>query len=73
MRLAKISTRATHNKVIKDLTEGGYIKYEASDKRNQGSREYIGLSYKTGDYHHHYFLQLPSNNSRSEWHNKRLY
>jgi hypothetical protein len=58
MRLAKISTRATHNKVIKDLTEGGYIKYEASDKRNQGSREYIGLSYKTRDYHHHYFFAV---------------
>ncbi len=41
MQLAKISTRATYNKVIKDLSEYGYIKYEPSFKRNQGSKLYI--------------------------------
>jgi hypothetical protein len=41
MQLAKISTRATYNKVIKDLNRYGYIKYEPSFKRNQGSKLYI--------------------------------
>ena len=41
MQLAKISTRATYNKVIKDLNGYGYIKYEPSFKRNQGSKLYI--------------------------------
>jgi hypothetical protein len=41
MQLARISTRATYNKVIKDLNGYGYIKYEPSFKRNQGSRLYI--------------------------------
>jgi hypothetical protein len=38
MQLARISTRATYNKVIKDLNQYGYIKYEPSFKRNQGSK-----------------------------------
>lgn len=41
MKLAKISARATYQKIIKDLSEYGYIKYEASYKRNQGSKFYI--------------------------------
>ena len=41
MQLARISTRATYNKVIKDLNGYGYIKYEPSFKRNQGSKLYI--------------------------------
>jgi hypothetical protein len=41
MQLAKISARATYNKVIKDLSEFGYIKYEPSYKRNQGSKVYM--------------------------------
>ena len=41
MQLAKISTRATYNKVIKDLNGYGYIKYEPCFKRNQGSKLYI--------------------------------
>jgi hypothetical protein len=41
MQLARISTRATYNKVIKDLNGHGYIKYEPSFKRNQGSKLYI--------------------------------
>jgi DNA-binding MarR family transcriptional regulator len=40
MRLAKIS-RATYQKIIKDLSEYGYIKYEPSYKRSQGSKLYI--------------------------------
>ena len=43
MQLAKISTRYTYIKVIKDLSEFGYIKYEPSYKRNQGSRLYIAF------------------------------
>jgi hypothetical protein len=42
MRLARISTRATYNKVIKDLSQYGYIRYERSYKRNQGSKVYLG-------------------------------
>ena len=41
MQLAKVSTRATYNKVIKDLSEYGYIKYEPSYKRNKGSKVFI--------------------------------
>jgi hypothetical protein len=41
MQLAKILTRATYNKVIKDLGDYGYIKYEPSYKRNQGSKVYM--------------------------------
>ena len=40
MSLAKIS-RATYQKIIKDLSEYGYIKYEPSYKRSQGSKLYI--------------------------------
>jgi hypothetical protein len=41
MELAKISARSTYQKIIKDLSVYGYIKYEASYKRNQGSRFYV--------------------------------
>jgi hypothetical protein len=41
MHLAKISTRATYNKVIKDLNGHGYIKYEPSFKRTQASKFYF--------------------------------
>jgi hypothetical protein len=43
MQLAKISARTTYHKVIKDLSEYGYIKYEPSFKRNQGSKVHIFL------------------------------
>ena len=43
MELAKISARATYFKVIKDLNEYGYIKYEPSYKRNQPSKVYIAF------------------------------
>lgn len=41
MRIAKISASATYHKSIKDLNDFGYIKYEPSFKRNQGSRIYF--------------------------------
>ena len=41
MYLAKVSTRSTYSKVIKDLSECGYIKYQPSFKKNQGSKVYI--------------------------------
>jgi len=41
MRLAKISGSATYHKIIKDLNDFGYIKYEPSYKRNQGSKVYF--------------------------------
>lgn len=46
MQLAKISTRATYNKVIKDLSKYGYIKYEPSYSRFRGSKVYIGFNSK---------------------------
>ncbi len=41
MQLAKISARATYHKIVKDLSEFGYIRYEPSFKRNQSSKVYI--------------------------------
>ncbi|MBF9252124.1 hypothetical protein I2I11_02350 [Pontibacter sp. 172403-2] len=41
MRIAKISASSTYHKSIKDLSDFGYIKYEPSFKRNQGSKVYI--------------------------------
>lgn len=41
MRIAKISASATYHKSIRDLSAFGYIKYEPSFKRNQGSKVYL--------------------------------
>ncbi len=41
MQLAKISASTTYHKSIRELSEYGYIKYEPSFKRNQGSKVYI--------------------------------
>ena len=41
MHIAKISASATYHKRIRDLSEFGYIKYEPSFKRNQGSKVYF--------------------------------
>lgn len=38
MRIAKISASATYHKSIRSLSDFGYIKYEPSFKRNQGSK-----------------------------------
>jgi hypothetical protein len=38
MHIAKISASATYHKSIRDLSDYGYIKYEPSFKRNQGSK-----------------------------------
>lgn len=46
MRIAKISASATYHKSIKDLSDFGYIKYEPSFKRNQGSKVYF-LGFRT--------------------------
>lgn len=43
MVLAKISASTTYHKIIKDLSDFGYMKYEPSFKRNQGSKVYIFL------------------------------
>lgn len=45
MQLAKISARGTYHKIIKDLSEFGYIKYEPSYKRNQSSKVYMFFNY----------------------------
>jgi hypothetical protein len=44
MRIAKISASTTYHKSIKDLSNYGYIKYEPSYKRNQGSKVYLLFS-----------------------------
>jgi hypothetical protein len=41
MQIAKISGKATYHKIVKDLDEFGYIKYEPSNKRNQASKLYM--------------------------------
>ena len=41
MQLAKISASTTYHKSIRELSEYGYIKYEPSYKRNQGSKVFI--------------------------------
>ena len=41
MKIAKISTSTTYHKAIRDLNEYGYLKYEPSFKKNQGSKIYL--------------------------------
>lgn len=41
MRIAKVSASSTYHKSIRQLSKYGYIKYEPSYKRNQGSKVYI--------------------------------
>ena len=41
MPLAKISASATYHKCIRDLSAYGYLRYEPSFKRNQGSKVYF--------------------------------
>ncbi|MDJ1478851.1 hypothetical protein QNI16_00060 [Cytophagaceae bacterium YF14B1] len=43
MDIAKISAPATYHKCIRDLSAFGYIRYEPSFKRNQGSKVYFSL------------------------------
>ncbi len=41
MRIAKISASNTYHKNVKELSDYGYIKYQPSFKRNQGSKVFI--------------------------------
>lgn len=41
MRIAKLSTKTTYHKCVKDLSNFGYIRYEPSYKRNRGSKIYF--------------------------------
>lgn len=41
MQIAKISSPATYSKCVKDLSDFGYIRYEPSFKKNQGSKIYF--------------------------------
>ncbi|KAA5548125.1 hypothetical protein [Adhaeribacter rhizoryzae] len=41
MQLAKISGKSTYHKLIKDLSDFGYIRYAPSRRRNQGSTIYF--------------------------------
>jgi len=41
MQLAKIGSRDTYFRCVKELSEYGYIRYVPSFKRNQGSRIYF--------------------------------
>lgn len=41
MRIAKISASTTYHKTIKALNDYGYIRYQPSFKRNQGSKVYF--------------------------------
>lgn len=41
MHIAKISSPTTYHKCVKDLSDFGYIRYEASFRKNQGSRIYF--------------------------------
>lgn len=43
MPLAKILSTATYHRSIRALSDFGYIRYEPSFKRNQGSKVYILL------------------------------
>ena len=43
MPTAKILSSATYARSMRDLNEFGYIRYEVSYKRNQGSKVYILL------------------------------
>jgi hypothetical protein len=49
MCIAKISASTTFHKVIRELNEYGYIRYEPSFKRNKGSKIYV-LSKKSNSY-----------------------
>lgn len=51
MRLAKISAPATYHKCIRDLSSFGYIRYEPSFKKNEGSRIYIPAAVAPGGLH----------------------
>jgi len=44
MHIAKISAPYTYHKCIRELSEYGYIRYEPSFKKNQGSRIYFPYS-----------------------------
>ncbi len=41
MKIAKISTRSTYYKGIKDLNDFGYILFQSTRKRNQGSKIFL--------------------------------
>jgi hypothetical protein len=41
MNIAKISSPKTYYKCMRELSEYGYIKYEPTCKRNQGSKIYF--------------------------------
>lgn len=41
MSIARIAAPNTYHKCLKELSDYGYIKYEPSFKRNQGSRIYF--------------------------------
>ena len=41
MKIAKISAKRTYHKTIRELSEYGYLKYQPSFKRNQGSRVFL--------------------------------
>ncbi|GAA0537221.1 hypothetical protein LX66_1922 [Chitinophaga japonensis] len=41
MPLAKISSSKTYHRCIRDLNAYGYVRYEASFKRNQASKIYL--------------------------------
>ena len=41
MSIAKISASTTYHKIIRDLNDYGYIKYEPSFKRNRGSKVFF--------------------------------
>ncbi|MET6998663.1 hypothetical protein [Chitinophaga defluvii] len=41
MQLAKIASRDTYFRCVKELSDYGYIRYVPSFKRNQGSRIYF--------------------------------
>src|SRR4051795_2134552 len=47
MNIAKISARTTYQKIIKDLSDFGYIKYLPSYKRTQGSKVFMMIQNKT--------------------------
>lgn len=41
MPIAKISGSSTYHKCVRELSEYGYIRYEPSFKKNQGSKIYF--------------------------------
>lgn len=44
MRIAKISAPTTYHKCIRELNEYGYIRYEPSFKKNEGSRIFLYIN-----------------------------